>query len=318
MHIVIFRALKLGDLLCTVPAFRALRQAFPQARISLMGLPWSAAFVKRYYCYIDDFIHFPGYPGLPEQAINKVAINRFFYDMKKNRIDLLMQMQGNGSIVNDMLEQLQARCLAGFCEPTDKRSGTRSFIEYPERLHEIQRHLALLQHLHIPHNGTHIDFPLSDTDQNELNELRLPLAAPYICIHPGSALASRQWPPELFARIAQHFITKGFTVYLTGSAQEKMLTAHVNEILRNRAINLAGLTSLGSLALLLRHASGMISNCTGISHLGAAMRTKSVVINMDGEPYRWGPLDTHRHKTIDWLKNNNYDDVLATASQLIS
>lgn len=83
MHIVIFRALKLGDLLCTVPAFRALRKAFPQARISLLGLPWSASFAERYYCYIDDFIHFPGYPGLPEQPVHIEAINSFFYDMKK-------------------------------------------------------------------------------------------------------------------------------------------------------------------------------------------------------------------------------------------
>lgn len=318
MHIVIFRALKLGDLLCAVPAFRALRKAFPQARISLMGLPWSAAFVERYCCYIDDFIHFPGYPGLPEQAVHADAINSFFYDMKKSRIDLLLQMQGNGSIVNDMLEQLQPRCLAGFCEPADKRSGTRNFIEYPEEIHEIQRHLALLQHLNIPHDGTHIDFPLSDADQEELKELAFNITEPYVCVHPGSALITRQWPPELFARIALHFMEKGFAIVLTGSAQEKALTSHINHLLRNRAINIAGCTGLGSLALILRHASGMISNCTGISHLGAAMRTKSVVISMDGEPHRWGPLDTTRHKTIDWLKNNNYDNVLATASQLIS
>ncbi len=159
MHIVIFRALKLGDLLCSVPAFRALRKAFPQARISLMGLPWSETFVKRYYCYIDDFIHFPGYPGLPEQPVHTDAINAFFYEMKKSRIDLLLQMQGNGSIVNDMLEQLQPRCLAGFCEQGDRRVNTRNFLEYPEGIHEIQRHLALLHHLHIPDDGTHIDFP---------------------------------------------------------------------------------------------------------------------------------------------------------------
>jgi ADP-heptose:LPS heptosyltransferase len=318
MHIVIFRALKLGDLLCTVPAFRALRKAFPQARISLLGLPWSASFAERYYCYIDDFIHFPGYPGLPEQPVHIEAINSFFYDMKKSHIDLLLQMQGNGSIVNDMLEQLQPRCIAGFCEPTDKRSGSRSFMEYPDQLHEIQRHLALLQHLHIPHDGTHIDFPLTDADGEELEQLSINLTEPYICIHPGSALISRQWPPELFARIASHFMEKGFTIVLTGSTQEKALTSNVNRMLRNRAIDIAGITTLGSLALVLRHASGMISNCTGVSHLGAAMRTKSVVISMDGEPHRWGPLDSTRHKTIDWLKNNSYDNVLAIASQLIS
>ncbi|WP_114791159.1 glycosyltransferase family 9 protein [Niabella yanshanensis] len=318
MHIVIFRALKLGDLLCTVPAFRALRKAFSQARISLMGLPWSATFVERYYCYIDDFIHFPGYPGLPEQPVHIDAINSFFYDMKKSHIDLLLQMQGNGSIVNDMLEQLHPRCLAGFCEAGDKRSGTRNFLEYPEKIHEIQKHLALLQHLHIPHDGIHIDFPFTDADEKELEKLDINLDKPYICIHPGSALITRQWPPELFARIAAHFMDKGFTILLTGGPQEKALTGTINHVLRGRAIDIAGHTTLGSLALILRHASGLISNCTGVSHLGAATKTKSVVISMDGEPHRWGPLDTSRHATIDWLKHDSYDSVLATASQLIS
>lgn len=318
MHIVIFRALKLGDLLCTVPAFRALRKAFPQARISLLGLPWAAAFVARYHCYIDEFIHFPGYPGLPEQPVNIEAMECFFYNMKKSNIDLLLQMQGNGSIVNDMLEQLQPRCLAGFCEAGDKRSGTRGFMEYPEELHEIQKHLALLHYLDIPPDGTHIDFPLTDSDEKELGQLGINFNKPYICIHPGSALITRQWPPELFARIASHFMGQGFTILLTGSEAEKALTGTVNQMLRNRAMNIAGLTTLGSLALILRQASGLISNCTGISHLGAAMKTKSVVISMDGEPHRWGPLDTSRHVTIDWLKHKSYENVLATASQLIS
>src|ERR1044071_6758640 len=101
--IALLRALQLGDLLCTVPAFRALRAAFPDARIVLIGLPWAKAFVERFSRYLDEFVAFPGYPGLPEQEPDYRRLTDFFNDMRKRQFDWVIQMQGNGSFVNDQI-----------------------------------------------------------------------------------------------------------------------------------------------------------------------------------------------------------------------
>ena len=47
-RIAIFRALQLGDMLCAVPALRALRARATRTRTSRwIGLPWADAFVER-------------------------------------------------------------------------------------------------------------------------------------------------------------------------------------------------------------------------------------------------------------------------------
>src|SRR5690349_23412729 len=115
--IAVLRALQLGDLLCSVPAFRSLRAAFPQAHIALIGLPWSKAFVNRFRRYLDEFIEFPGYPGLPERPAAAAATPDFLAIMQRRRFDLALQMHGNGRYTNQLLPLLGARVTAGFVQP---------------------------------------------------------------------------------------------------------------------------------------------------------------------------------------------------------
>jgi ADP-heptose:LPS heptosyltransferase len=315
--IAVFRALQLGDLLNAVPAVRALRQAYPNAEIILLGLPWAGGFVRRFHRYFDRFIHFPGYPGLPEQEFDSSAFGSFLEEMLAERWDLLLQMQGNGTIVNRLLEQFGAVKLAGF-HNRDSRMSSPWFVEYPERVHEIKRHQMLMAHLGIPLAGNELEFPITARDMEEFESLRLPLTkGRYVCIHPGSRGAWRQWPPNYFALLADHCAEKGLDIVITGTADEIDITREVIKCLHHPAIDLTGLTTMGAMGVLLRNAFLLISNCTGVSHMATALSTPSVIISMDGEPHRWGPLDRRLHRTIDWTARPRIDDVLLETEDLV-
>jgi ADP-heptose:LPS heptosyltransferase len=307
--IALFRALQLGDMLCTVPAFRALRHAFPQAEITLIGLPWAGSFVKRFNKYIDRHMVFPGYPGLPEQPFSQPAWDEFVNRMQEEAFDCILQMQGNGTIVNEMLQQLQPAQLAGF-HRFDCRMNEETFVEYPEQEHEINRHLVLMQHLGIPDYGNQLEFPI--TEQEETGLLQV---APfvhqqkYVIVHPGSRDANRQWPPLYFAALADFCATHGYQVVITGTPDETHITDYLAALMQQPVTNLSGRTSLGMVAALIKHAQLLIANCTGVSHIAAATKTPSLIISMDGEPHRWAPLNQQLHHVFDWTQKRSFTDV---------
>jgi len=315
--IAVFRALQLGDMLCAIPAVRALRHAYPDAEITLIGLPWAAEFVKRFSGYFDRFIHFPGYPGLPEQPYNEKAFELFLQRVQNEQFDLVLQMQGNGTFVNPMVHEFNAKNTAGFYS---KKSYVDSdlFMPYPDYGHEIERLLSLVEYLGIPSQGTYLEFPVNSKDEDDFNRLLLPLAYhKYVIVHPGSRSTSRQWPPQYFAALADYSIEQGYTVVITGTKDEIDVTREVMKCMSHPAIDLTGQTNLGAVAVLIRNAFALISNCTGVSHIASAVKTRSIVISLDGEPQRWAPLNKQLHRTIDWAKTQDYNVVLNEAKSLI-
>ena len=171
-RIALFRALNgLGDILCTVPAFRALRVAFPQAEIALVGLAAIAPLIKRFNRYIDRLIEFPGYPGLPEQPIQLSQIPAFIQHAHNEQLDLAIQMHGNGVITNPLTIMLGARCNAGFFLPEQYCPDENGFLPYISDESEVLRYLRLLEFLGVPSQGTELEFPIYEEDLQALREI---------------------------------------------------------------------------------------------------------------------------------------------------
>ncbi|WP_148715389.1 glycosyltransferase family 9 protein [Chitinolyticbacter meiyuanensis] len=317
--IVVFRALQIGDMLCAVPALRALRHCLPRARIALAGLPWAATLAERLPQLIDEFIPFPGHAGLPEQLPEPRAYREFLHRVQARRFDLAIQLHGSGAVTNEIVSAFDTPWLAGFHDPAAPVCTT--FLPYPERGHEIHRLLALTSHLGAAAYGDYLDYPLLPADAAELAVSGVPLPPPgkgYVCLHPGARDPQRRWPARRFAEIGDALADRGLTVVLTGSEQERPLTAAVAEAMRSPALDTASPLSFGAMAQLMQGARLVVSNDTGTSHLAAALALPSVVIFRSSELPRWAPLDVVRHRAVWDPEGVRVHTVLSEAMALLA
>lgn len=293
--VAVVRALKLGDLLVAVPALRALRLALPHAEIALVSLPWAREFVERFAHRIDRFLEFPGWPGLPEVEPQLNRIPDFLARMQAEQFDLVLQMHGSGSIVNEMCSLFGGRVTAGFYRSGEYCPHPRTFLPWPERGLELHRLLALTQFLGFPHCGDDLEYPLGPSDFARAEAICAAEHWTYACIHPGASVAERRWPEARFAAIADALASRGLRIVLTGTSAETHLTGTVAKFMAAPAMDLAGKTDLGTAAALLARARLIVCNDTGVSHLAAAVRTPSVVISTGDNPERWAPVDSAIH-----------------------
>lgn len=298
-RIVIFRALQLGDMLCVVPALRALRLAYPRSHITLIGLPWAADFARRFDHYLDDFVAFPGYPGLPEIEPDIAALPGFFAAMQKRRFDLAVQLHGSGSYVNSIVALFNAQRVAGFYSPGEWCPDPSSFMPWPDTLAEPLRYLALLRFLDIAASDAELEFPHNPEDERCLRERGLIPDRKYVVIHPGAQLPSRRWPLQNFIALANFIGKSGYDVVITGTKREAQLTAALAAASQVPVRDLGGQTSLGELAGLLRRARLLIANDTGLSHLAAALHVPSVIACFASDSRRWAPLNHGLHRIVD-------------------
>ena len=328
-RIAVFRALQLGDLLVAVPAFRALRQRFPDAEITLIGLPWAATFVQRFHCYLDRFVEFVGYPGIDEVPLDGERTERFLVEQRAYNYDLVLQMHGSGHASNPFVLALDASRTVGYYDKTP--AGLTIEVAYPADQHEIYRNLNLVKLLvqrgddasvgtdvsrprrqSIPHKDaihrsqhTQIEFTLFADDYAEADALLrsfLQSGKRVIAIHPGARPPARRWPAGYFATVADALARRfDAQILLTGGPGEEQMVQAVMDAMHTPAVSLAGKTSLGCLAALINRLDLFISNDTGPSHIACAVDCPSVTIFGPADVQRWAPLNRQRHSIVHHL-----------------
>jgi lipopolysaccharide heptosyltransferase II len=154
--------------------------------------------------------------------------------------------------------------------------------------HEVERQLALVDHLGVKIESTHLTLQVNPMARERVRR-RLAIERVsgnrWLVIHPGASAASRRYPVEQFVQVARKLASDhGFTIVLSGSSEERCLTAAIAGGLSGAVHDWSGNSSLAELAALIEMAPLFVSGNTGPVHIAAATQTPVVVLYAGTNP----------------------------------
>ena len=104
---------------------------------------------------------------------------------------------------------------------------------------------------------------------------------------------AKRWPAEYYAEVANDAISKGWQVMLFGSDKDIPVTNQINQLSKNKCIDLGGKTKLGEAIDLMSLCDTVISNDSGLMHVAAALNKKIVAIFGSSDPYHTPPMSAN-------------------------
>jgi ADP-heptose:LPS heptosyltransferase len=258
-----YRALGLGDLLCGVPALRALRDAFPEHEIAL-ATPRALAPLAELSGAVDTVVDTAPL-AVPDVRAPDLAVNLHGRGPESHRAVLATHPR---------------RAIAFACDAPGAHVAGPTWRPGE---HEVRRWCRLLVESGIPADPDRLDLPSPPWPAPD----GVPGAS---VVHPGAASPARRWPAIRWAAVARAEQAAGRAVVVTGSAAERALGEEVARAagLPTGAV-LAGKTELRDLAAIVAAAGRLFSGDTGIAHLATAFGTPSVVLFGPTPPAEWGP-----------------------------
>ncbi len=283
---------RIGDVVLTTPAIRAVRHSFPESFLAMMVQPYTSGVVKN-NPHLNEIIIYDK-RGKDKslrgsfkfvRALTREKFDLVFVFHPTNRVNIITFLAGIPERVgyNKKCGFLLSKKL-----PEEKFRGEK---------HELEYNLDVIAARGIPAANKEVEMFLSQEEEDFgpkfLGDNGLDKNIPLVAMQPGASCSSKRWEVERFAETGKKVRESGPANFvIIGSDEEGPLLESLKKLLGGKVITAKGL-ALGNLASILKCSSVFISNDTGPVHIAAAMKTPTIVIfgrRQPGlSPRRWRP-----------------------------
>ncbi|MGL6075678.1 MAG: glycosyltransferase family 9 protein [Fimbriiglobus sp.] len=265
----------LGDIAHALPVLNRVRIAWPEAHITWVVNRGFAGLLQN-HPQLDAVLPFDR--GTFRGSLFKSARYawEFSNQLRRQHWDLVLDLQGllrTGLMCGMSGSPLRI----GFAAA---REGSRHFLTHAidipnaDRLHAVDRYLALLDAIGVPDTTVKFVLPVDPLEQAAAEQALAGYPRPWVALALGAKWLTKRWPVAQFIRTLQ--ASRVGTVVLVGASEDAPLSEEFRTLYTSPTLDLTGKTSLPRLVAVLKIVDVMLANDTGPLHVAAALGTKCV------------------------------------------
>jgi len=308
--LLIVRLSAMGDVIHTLPAAVALRQAFPHATLGWLIEERWAELLCTLRCArsgprsgqrpLVDRVHSVNTGEWRREPFSfntwqKIAVG--LSELRGVRYDAVIDFQG--AVRSALLARWSgAPVVYGDAQPRENAASmfyTRQIFLRANGTHVIRQAVALAEAI-ISHAGNPspaeeaaVEFPVDADAESRISELTADVKD-FVILNPGAGWGAKMWPVERYGQVAKALAADGFSSLVNcGPGEEELVTAMV---MASQGTARKISCSVSELIALTRRARLLIGGDTGPMHLAAAMKIPVVAIFGPTNPARNGPYGT--------------------------
>ncbi|HWY22513.1 MAG TPA: glycosyltransferase family 9 protein [Candidatus Acidoferrum sp.] len=308
-RLLIVRLSALGDVIHTLPAVRALREAFPRAHIGwlieerwaeLLCAPGSARRGSRSAMRpLVDEVHTVNLKAWGKSLFSLSTLQGIatvWNDVRDAHYDAAVDLQG--ALRSAALARLAgAQVVHGAAEPRESPASlwyTR--IVVARGRHVIEQNLSVAEALCEYPRGTSPpdisgDFPHDLEAEGRIGQrLAEHGVGDFAILNPGAGWGAKRWPAERYGEVARKLADSGVRSILNYGPGEAELVRAAEAVSGGTARGMS--CTITELIALTRRARLFVGGDTGPLHLAAALRVPVVAIYGPTDPARNGPYGT--------------------------
>jgi heptosyltransferase II len=300
---------QLGDMLCVVPLLRALRQTLPESRISLLASPVNAEIMMGNK-YLDALVVFDKKDFVGRGLFHLTKLFSFLRRLRAERYDLVLcPATVSTSFTSDFLSfstgsplRVGASSLNGSENPSAflyTHAVPLDWSGSPER-HQTLRNLDLLSNWSVTTSDLSLVATLNDNEMAAANTFLSSKLTPdtrVVSIHCGAGKLPNRWPAERFAEVARRLCKEQSVLYVVVEGpMDKEPVGRLLRAMEGIDVLLVKGKPIRMVACILAHSHLLMTNDTGIMHVGAAVGVPVLSIFGPTDPRQWAPIgEKHRY-----------------------